>query len=160
VGHLVAVNCVFTNNYAKECGGAIEIVCLSASLDRCSFINNTAGHGGAVCVTFGILVATNTTFYRNKAAHHLHDAPYRDHGGGAICLFEGGGARAYLYHCTIDQNESIHDGGGIHICSTTALYMYNCIVTGNTYEGVPSQILLEQGGTFNRDGRNLIQGEN
>jgi predicted outer membrane repeat protein len=86
LGTYSAFNCDFFNNVTNGCGGAILIFCAGVAVDKCSFIENVAGHGGAVCVSRGSFIATNSTFRLNLVDHTI---PFYDHdwGGGAICLY-------------------------------------------------------------------------
>lgn len=138
-------NCIFAGNFAfNEGGGAMH-----GTLAGCSFSNNTANVGGAVCLA-GL---RDCRLIRNRAkqdagAAHLSvlDRCYLlgnsagNHGGAAssctlnacalvdnTCAENGGAVAACtLTNCTLTGNSG-HSGGGAN--SST---LYNCIVHFNT----------------------------
>lgn len=98
-------NCVFTNNYAKEYGGAIS--CKSFAIaNKCQFINNNAdfrftsittiipSRGGGICAENAIV--TNCLFKNNKAKHY---------GGGLYCT-DG----AHIHYCEFRDNSATFGG--------------------------------------------------
>ena len=86
-----------TNGYSTASGGAINNVKGNLIVKDCTFTNNLAITGGAIC-TYNKLTVDNCTFTNNKAANY----------GGAIDSF----GKVNINNCTFKNNQATKDGGG------------------------------------------------
>jgi predicted outer membrane repeat protein len=76
-------------------GAGIGNLSLSATIDRCAFIGNSAGHGSAIVASDGTTtIIENSLFYMNTASSV----------GGAITAWTD--ASVLLHHCTAARNEA------------------------------------------------------
>ena len=140
---LSLVGCTIMDNLAANSGGAINGFFLALTIDRCSFIGNTAltGDGGAINMT-GEPVVVNTVFNGNRA-------PDTNGTGGAIVLISLFPPGARFANCTITNNIAGGAGGGFHI-SDEPVFIHNSIIWGNTDSGLSveaAQIFLSAGGS-------------
>ncbi len=145
-------DCTFTGNYGEE-GGALYVYCVDLQLTRCTITGNRAYSGGGIyaygssgteytltltdctidqnicsyeaggiyCYWYN-LKATETSMSRNNTAEY--------YGG---MYFEGASGLTHaleLTDCTMDNNITGYDGGGIYAsyCSAT---MVNTSISGN-----------------------------
>jgi len=146
----IATDCVFSNNTSGQYGSVVDMNDGTFISTNCTFKNNTCTsyfNGSSVCVDHGIFVVSNSTFSGNN-------------GGNTIYLHSIGSA--YLYHCTIDKNETMHpfissSSGGIGGQGGN-IYIYNCILTGNVLTDNLNQI--GTGVSILSNGRNMIEGQN
>ena len=60
-------NCTFARNSATDVGGAIRLQSGSAEIRKCTFVENTGEHGGAIDTMTNILVQ-DSEFFGNKAS--------------------------------------------------------------------------------------------
>ena len=127
-------NITFINGKGPDYGGAIHSE-LGGQIyvDRCDFINNTAGHnGGAIDIAgeqhrikwevftnYGFLNATNCNFINNKAGHD----------GGALATYWG---NSYVYNSYFSQNYAERDGGALRVGVYSTTTTENCTFENNT----------------------------
>lgn len=98
-------------------GGAVRLFAGSHTFRNCSFIgNNCPSFGGGFHLLFGSVYMENVLFSGNLAGN----------GGGAY--FRGG---TNLVGCTFSGNRANAGGGAIHMFSTAAITMSNCIAWNN-----------------------------
>ena len=141
----VATGCAFTGNTAVISGGglyaATGAIGGGGRADRCSFISNSAGVGGGMYN--GAL--SRCLFLNNKATTGSGGgyvgAGYNSFNASFVvdCLFAGNNAKTFgggtvdapLLFCTVANNVAQGSyGGGVY--NTSANYVTNCIVWGNT----------------------------
>lgn len=86
------------------------------------------------------LQAANCTFWGNTSSN----------GGSAIAVYgkDGHTATDKLYICTITDNTCTGGGGALRRSNNTYVWMYNTIVSGNTYASDPSKADLV--GTYHK----------
>ncbi|MDR0309681.1 MAG: hypothetical protein LBH88_02850, partial [Candidatus Methanoplasma sp.] len=109
-------DCTFTLNTAVFMGGGMIMYSEGGYLTGCTFTLNTAGSGGAL-YSYGHyynLYIINSTISGNTTTNSSN---------GAVCSEEV----TYLIHTTVTDNK----GGGIY-SDYDPVYLYNCIVSGNT----------------------------
>ena len=82
------------------------------SLDNCTFINNTAGYGGAICIYQGYLNISNSRFIDNSAYSY----------GGAIAALDD--AEVRINNTRFANDKSLKDAGG-------AIYLLNSHLWSN-----------------------------
>ena len=113
-GNITVTNCTFTNNTAKEGGGASFFQ--TATLTNCTFTGNTASThgGGAYFFTAGTLA--DCAFTGNRAPN----------GGGVYFSVSGG----RLTGCAFTDNTTTGNGGGVYFKGTATLT--RCMFMGNT----------------------------
>lgn len=115
-------NCILTNNYAPDAGGAVNIRGVSSSVENCFLTNNKGKHGGGVAIgsggeMTGCLVTGNAT-------HSTTSTSWSEGWGGGI--FSDNGT---VYNCEIYANKASF-GGGIYLRNSGAAF-YNCIIAHN-----------------------------
>jgi predicted outer membrane repeat protein len=149
VGRLGASNCLFSFNE----NGAVGIGDSIASLDNCTFINNSDETGGAISSVFSALTLTDCTFSGNTADDQ-GGALWADHGTltATRCVFHdnhggsGGGAcvrgPATFVDCQFNYNTSATLGGGLS--ASNPLVLTNSSFAGNS--------AVSGGGLYLRDG--------
>jgi hypothetical protein len=139
--NLIATNCTFEGNYARNSdgsanGGAVEIVNGSFTATNCKFNDNHAisengnANGGAVSIERGHFVAKNTTFSNNSAISK----------GGTAC---GGAVNVTAHTDFIATNTTFtHDsaiaedgsggfGGAVRIAFNGRAYFFHCTLDEN-----------------------------
>ena len=107
--------------YNFSFGGGVCILDASPTIQNCTFKNNTAGLGGAVCVAAQnaetLAKIINCLFDQNTAS----GATYNENdssGGGAIVVFSNNTiSKAEITNCTFTDNKSTQYGGAISVCS-------------------------------------------
>jgi predicted outer membrane repeat protein len=117
----IANNCLFSN-HSSDGGGAVSVNESIFIANNCVFAQNVANwYGSAVEVGAAIFIATNCTFSNNTII--------TDWASGVIIA--AGDSKLYLYHCTIDSNQtSAEYGSAINIWDeTSTLYSFNSIYT-------------------------------
>ena len=146
-------NCIFDANVANKDGGGIWIQTggLSPVIENCYFINNAAERGGAIFAGPNITASFDNCLIQSNSASFsgggLHS--YQNRSVYTDCIFKsnntpvgsfglGGGiyleyGRDSFYNCTIEDNYSDADGGGIAVTSyfTQPVNFYNCLIKNN-----------------------------
>ncbi|MDG2200026.1 MAG: hypothetical protein P8K80_02445, partial [Phycisphaerales bacterium] len=135
-----------TSGYAGSWvgGGALySYNVASFTLDQCQFFDNSSQRGGAVRHGLSAQPATvtNCEFRGNSAT--ISSDPSLTSSGGALLLFES--SPCTLHECTIINNESTHNGGGLRVETGTPVTLDNSIVCSNS----PDQVI---GSTTNING--------
>jgi len=134
-GNIVTINdCLFQTNVCTVgigYGGAVAINATGSpystmTINRCSFIGNSALDGGSVYVDAGTVTLNNCLFYDNSASSE----------GGAICINDANAIVA-LYNCTITEN-ICPSGGGLKEKSSSATVpiIKNTIIINNSTKDV------------------------
>ena len=113
-GNIAVTNCTFTNNTAKEGGGASFFQ--TATLTNCTFTGNTASTHGGGAYFFAAGTLTDCAFTGNKAPN----------GGGVYFSVNGG----RLTGCAFTDNTTTGMGGGVYFKGTATLT--RCMFMGNT----------------------------
>lgn len=107
------VNCAFIRNRSTSTSGAVySQSSASLTIDRCSFIGNTAQSAGAF---YGQGKISNSLFVANSAQH-----------GGAV---QTGSAATFL-NCTFSGNSATSAGGAVWTNSVPSIFT-NCVLWGN-----------------------------
>lgn len=130
-GAPVIRNCLFTQNYAEEQGGAIlhnTTSTQSIIIEACIFDKNAGRFGGAVDVYYSGYRIDNCIFSGNVAEWELGNGV----GGGLLI----NGASGAITNCTFENNTA-DKGGGIFVSSwvdvnDVALVLENSTFNGNT----------------------------
>ena len=123
VGAPTLTDCTFTNNSADN-GGALYIGSGPARLTSCTFDGNSAtGEGGAARVTGSEGQMINCRFVNNVAGN----------GGGALACAFGGSPS--LSNCLFARNTSGFGGGAILVARSSDIILINCTITANTVNG-------------------------
>jgi predicted outer membrane repeat protein len=109
-------DCTFIGNTAGSSGGGMVIYSGIGSLTGCTFTGNTAGSGGALYSPGydNNLIIINSTISGNTTTNSSDGALYSE-------------GDTYLIHTTITDNK----GGGL-FAKYDPVYLYNCVVSGNT----------------------------
>ncbi|MHC4214539.1 MAG: right-handed parallel beta-helix repeat-containing protein [Planctomycetota bacterium] len=163
-GGLILTDCRFNDNTAvNSSGGGIRCTDAELTLDRCTFLSNSAvREGGGVSTDIERTTLTDCTFKQNSAIY-FGGGMCNSHRGATVtnCLFasnsaeRGGGIAAMDLHsgdltlnnCTFSNNIADYFGGAVGSEDLAHAVLTNCILWGNlAYEG--PQIALEKGGTL------------
>ncbi|UCD30036.1 MAG: hypothetical protein JSV03_06050, partial [Planctomycetota bacterium] len=135
-GSPTITNCIFKNNSAKRCGGAIHNDYHSnPTLINCAFVGNAADEGGALHNFMNSNpILTNCMFAGNSA---IQD-------GGAMC---NRSCKPIMINCTFGGNSANGTGGGIYNVDSNPS-LSNCILWGNRDGGdvVTTAQIHNQGG--------------
>jgi predicted outer membrane repeat protein len=132
-----AAGCTFDGNTAGSRGGG-ALASYYIELDNCAFYGNEASDGAAV-FTLGIS-SYNSILIDCTISENTTSSPVC----AAVC-FAG---PTYIFHCTVTNNS----GGGIYAVYNTPVYLYNCIVAGNTLAQI------DGAGEFDLSYGNLVEG--
>jgi len=126
--------CIAANTATNPAGGGGGIsglgaagICIAA-LDSMISDNTSAGHGGGIAMSSGMLKLLNTTISGNKASGN---------GGGVAVSGGDSGGPLELQNCTITNNSSMGKGGGIYSNNPGILDLESCIVAGNINSAAP-----------------------
>ena len=139
--NMVVEDADFISNVAGRYGAGMYIFDYSPTLKNVRFISNTADGAAAIYIHSSSLQLFNGLFYGNQAIGDMA-------GGGAIGFYGSGNAE--INNATIVNNSAVSRGGGINISTDASPVFNNCIVWGNTTDGVGSQINTYSSGTFNK----------
>lgn len=157
-------NCVFENNYARDCGGAVVNLNASPFFTNCAFLNNEAGGnstrwaaGGAVAQLKLNDTPKGTTLFEKCAFQNNHSL----HSGGAVILadkmniifkecgfFEnyaggwGGAVFTQASSCYLEIDNSYflsnyttgNNGGAVHVTKGAIANIANCTFYDNHAE--------------------------
>lgn len=131
-GTPVIRNCFFTQNYAKNQGGAIlhnTASTQSIIIESCIFEKNTSRFGGAVYIYYSDYQIDDCNFSGNIAMSNFSDGI-----GGGILI---NGASGTISNCIFEDNASGRNGGGIFVFSwvdvnDVTLTLENCTFNENT----------------------------
>ena len=89
INNAEVTDCIFSNNYSKSNGGALEIDGSTVHFKRCVFLNNvSAGAGSAIFASTSITL-TNVLFYGNSGSAAVSAAVYFSGGGNNIDVMNG-----------------------------------------------------------------------
>ncbi|RPJ23072.1 MAG: hypothetical protein EHM35_17635 [Planctomycetaceae bacterium] len=137
--------CTFTENYAKQHGGAIYTQA-GITLTDCAFVANEAGMAGAAVYNAGgNTVMTGCTFTRNAATadgavEHIggwltaRNCTFTDNSGkdgGAVRLLSG---HTEFADCLFENNSASMRGGALFYDGGSSESIHNCIFRGNSAE--------------------------
>ena len=119
-------NLLVQNGDSHE-GAGLHCDNVDATVDNCTFMNNLATTGGALSLGHCNPIFTNCRFEENRA-----------NAGGAV--FSQGGNSTFD-GCVFKQNVAEYifapaDGGGLYISGGGTLVLTDCVVCGNTVDGV------------------------
>ena len=119
-----ATNCTFSGNSADRFGGAIYGKLSLSPMTGCTFSNNSAGWGGAIYWTETGLTSdiVNCVFSGNSA---------NNDGGAILC---DGGVLSFT-NCLFSANSAKHDGGTIYCQNSSSVTATNCTFSRNNAEG-------------------------
>ena len=144
-------NCIFTNNNAKQGGGAVYVKDSNVSFFSCSFVSNSAnsvGSGGAVLIDDSNASFSTSSFLNNLSAYQGGAIRFTNSIGSVIesnftqnlnTLANGGGA-IYLdnspinfRNCTFSENstQANNYGGAVKLSASSANFS-NCQFTHNS----------------------------
>ena len=136
------IRCAMIGNTAPHTGALF--IYEDAFIDSCLFLNNTSlGYGGAVrCIRDGTII--NSIFANNSAGHM----------GGAVAHTSNKQGNLTFTNNTVIGNTAELAGGGLHVGTSSGsnlstVDMSNCIVWGNTVDGVDdeaAQIFVTENG--------------
>ena len=118
-------NCDFSGNSAGENGGGICCFYGSmATIENCTFMDNTAMFGGGVKCWNNSSPVIDSCFFSGNLA---------DRGGGIDCAYD---CSPLISRCAFIENDS-EEGGGINIAYNSSPVMENCTICSNsaTYNG-------------------------
>ena len=138
------VGVTFRTNTATEDGGALKTAGGIATINKSTFVGNTADEGGAIESSETTLGITNSTFSSNSARE-----------GGGLSSFS---SFVTLTHTTWAYNSADEQGGGIAIIGWTGNFkIRNTLITDNTsggdcHSGPNPDIIIEFTGNFIQDG--------
>ncbi len=138
------VGATFKKNQSTEDGGALKTAGGIASVNKSTFVENTADEGGAIESSETTLDITNSTFSSNSARE-----------GGGLSSFS---SNVTLTHTTWAYNSAAEQGGGIAIIGWTGTFkIRNTLITGSTsggdcHSGPNPNIIIEFTGNFIQDG--------
>lgn len=119
-------NCIIRDNYAGPSGGGMYNYGGNPTISRCIFRNNESYNDGAgIFNSSGGITVTNSMFVKNDAGYS----------GGA--LFHSSGD-ANIINCTFSGNTSMSSGSAIY--ASSYMELTNCILWGDTMNGVPNEI--------------------
>ena len=137
-------NCRFYGNHASSAAAlyaaAGDYGSPTATIDRCTFVDNTtSSSGGALFLDGASCVISDCTFERNIGA-----------AGGAILLVEHNMAQVVeLHRCRFIDNQASNAFGGAiwQYCYQTrcSLHLFDCLFTGNTSVKVGGALCLYSG---------------
>ena len=138
------VGATFKKNMATEDGGALKTAGGIATINKSTFVENTADEGGAIESSETTLNITNSTFSSNSARE-----------GGGLSSFS---SFVTLTHTTWAYNSAEEQGGGIAIIGWTGNFkIRNTLITnsasgGDCDSGPNPNIIIEFAGNFVQDG--------
>ncbi|MCQ2961850.1 MAG: right-handed parallel beta-helix repeat-containing protein, partial [archaeon] len=129
--------CTFINNSATQDGGAINIEGdgANAVITNCNFTNNIAPKGGAIIISGNDSVIENCTFFNNTA--NTTD-------GGAIYI---DGRDTTINNVTLANNTAVGNGAGVLVNGTNT-HITDSTVENNTAGGSGAGLYV--------DGRNTV----
>lgn len=143
-----ATSCVFQNNTASNCGGALNIASGTVTFSDCTFNNNKSGsYGGGAIHANGKktkLTCTGCNFTSNEGNNY----------GGAISMET---ADVTLTNCNFTGNKAStgkkgegHNNGGIVtlLKASSLLTMSGCTFKGNESEGTGGALFLKSGRAY------------
>lgn len=120
-GNLHLKNCILSNNYAGDDGGAIAIEdsISTVQLDSCVLINNSCNdNGGAIRCWKGTLIINESTLKNNSSPSY----------GGAISM----NGTATITNSTFSNNSADNEGGAIRNFTGGVLTCTNSTFSGNS----------------------------
>jgi predicted outer membrane repeat protein len=118
---LTLKNCVLSNNYAADSGGALDPDGCVLDIMNSKFLNNTATNlGGAIACDESIGTLVGCTIMNNKAVY-----------GGGLSVVDG--SRVTINTSTISQNTAVTGGGVLAVQGRFDLS--NSTVSGNRTNG-------------------------
>lgn len=131
-GNLIVRKCFFTQNYAKQRGGAIYSLSENITLEHCTLLKNKANTGGAIYIKEGQYLLNSCTLDQNTA---ILASFWEADGGGAFIENSTG----TVNHCHFQGNEAQEWGGGLMIWSPNSTSgvstdLLQCTFEDNTSE--------------------------
>jgi len=117
------IDCVFSNSFAFDVGGAVYMCETTASFTGCDFYGNTSEHGGAVQVELASPTFTGCNFSVNTSTEVA---------GGVDVIWE---AFPIFTGCTFSNNSAATHGGGIRCYDHSSPALMNCYFTENSATG-------------------------
>ncbi len=119
-------NCIISNNSATTRGGGIRCGD-NSQITNCVITSNKSVNGGGV----GFLYATTPVINNSLILGNYRNPCEGCGGGGGGGVSIQHGSRAAVVNCTIANNETAQDGGGIDVYISSPL-VENCIIRNNT----------------------------
>ncbi|MHC4084938.1 MAG: right-handed parallel beta-helix repeat-containing protein [Planctomycetota bacterium] len=120
-------NCIIRDNYAGPSGGGMYNSGGDPTISNCIFRDNESYNDGAgIFNSSGNANVTNCMFVKNDAGYS----------GGAF--FNSGSSYTTITNCTFSGNTSSSSGGAIY--NGSSMTLTNCILWGDTGNGVPDEI--------------------
>jgi len=127
---IIVTNCIFSNNYARTCGGGMALGnsqgALAPKIYGCYFHGNICDNtaslgclGGGLEITGGNCIISNCIFVNNFHAYYG--------GGGGIY----GGSGNQITDCLIVSNGATY-GAGIELSYGSGIIIKNCSIVSNT----------------------------
>jgi len=173
----VITGCTFSANTAHDDGGGILEYVSTATIENCTFRDNSATNGGGIGATNSYPILVGCTFSGNKATER-GGGLYNNSSDSQVvnCLFiantsqrRGGGmycsgSSPILTNCTFADNRAVATGGAMQNAGSSIPTLTNCIVWGNsvvqidpvesiavTYSNVEGGLPLPGEGNINLD---------
>lgn len=156
-------NAKFRNNSAtgsknSGLGGAIFAETRdSLTIRDVEIADNTAMHGGGICVAGFDDNNSYPFFYTNIYNADIHNNTARGNGGG---VFLNGNYKSnqfiYMYNCSVHDNFAEWNGGGYYVKSEAQLQLNGGSIVGNSCNGGGGGIRLDTGSYFNVSGSDGI----
>jgi parallel beta-helix repeat protein len=116
-------NCTFENNTAPHgTGGAMHWMRGYGVINKSSFTNSSALHGGAIYIVNGTNKIVESIFTDNTATDLIGQ-------GGAIAVFD---ANVLILDSNIVSNSSVYSGGGVFLSGSGYSVLKNDLIRDNT----------------------------
>ena len=126
-------NCIVTGNSSASTGGGVACVDASPTLTNCLISNNSSDYAAGVHCFIGSPVFTKCTISENTARVSRWD------GGAGLHLQQ---SDLTLANCTISDNFSPGNGGGLWADFHSSIELTNCKLSGNVSRGNGAAIYL------------------
>jgi len=118
---LFSANSVSGGGFGSKDGGAVY-TSSDGYYSHCVFVGNSSqGNGGAAYVGDTLCAINDSVFSGNAAGQD----------GGAV-YSQGENVQLSMSNCSLSRNSAGDQCGGINVQSNARLYIYNCILWGNT----------------------------
>jgi parallel beta-helix repeat protein len=144
-GQPTIAHCIFIRNIAVY-GGGVYSTSISPEFKNCAFLGNIGGYGGGIYYGHTKSTLVNCLFSGNTASIN---------GGG---IYSDDDSITTLINCTLSQNTASASGyaGGINVYGSE-VYVYNCILWGNTALNGPQ--IAVAGGTLTAENSDIQGGQ-
>eukprot|EP00033_Pygsuia_biforma_P003018 GCRY01003319.1.p1 GENE.GCRY01003319.1~~GCRY01003319.1.p1 ORF type:complete len:1035 (-),score=316.75 GCRY01003319.1:467-3340(-) len=150
-GRCLLSNCTFSDNFAPEAGGAVELDSSEAVIDNCTFHRNTAAtKGGAVIVYNSAVLHLSSSVAVNSTSGV----------GGFAEVFKS--AVLYMHNCRLENSYAILDddnqernGGAFYISVLGTVVVTNSTITNAYAAEDGGGVYLNEHGTLRWEGGEL-----